>query len=97
MRKHTPWPGLPALLGLLLLALILSGTLAGATVNDYALTWWSVDGGGGISTGGAYALSGTVGQTDAGLLSGGPFTLEGGFWAVGPANHRIHLPLVVRQ
>jgi hypothetical protein len=27
-------------------------------------------------------VSGTIGQPDAGTLSGGSFTLEGGFWAV---------------
>jgi hypothetical protein len=30
-----------------------------------------------------YAVSGTIGQPDAGLtMSGGPFTLVGGFWSV---------------
>jgi hypothetical protein len=41
-----------------------------------------VDGGGGISSGGDYAISGTIGQPDAGTLSGGDYTLQGGFWAV---------------
>lgn len=31
-------------------------------------------------TGGAFTLSGTVGQSDAGLLTGGPYRLNGGFW-----------------
>jgi hypothetical protein len=39
-----------------------------------------VDGGGGTSTGGAYSVSGTIGQADAGTMSGGQFTLHGGFW-----------------
>ena len=49
---------------------------------QYALDWWTVDGGGGTSTGGVYAVSGTLGQPDAGLMSGGNFTLVGGFWGV---------------
>src|SRR5262245_20851694 len=48
----------------------------------------SIDGGGGASAGGAFALSGTIGQPDADLtLTGGQFTLVGGFWAgvaIGP-------------
>jgi hypothetical protein len=49
-----------------------------------SIRWHSIDGGGGISTGGSYALSGTVGQYDAGTnqMTGGSFTLAGGFWSV---------------
>lgn len=52
----------------------------------YDLSWHTVDGGGGTASGGGFQLSGTIGQTDAGAaLSGGPFTLVGGFWlADGP-------------
>ena len=42
-----------------------------------------MDGGGGTSTGGVYSVSGTVGQPDAsGAMSGGNYTLTGGFWAL---------------
>ena len=42
-----------------------------------------VAGGGGASTGGAFALTGTIGQPDAGAtLGGGAFSLSGGFWAL---------------
>ena len=33
-------------------------------------------------TGGVYAVSGTIGQADAGTMSGGNYTLQGGFWGV---------------
>jgi hypothetical protein len=49
---------------------------------NYTLDWFSVDGGGGTSMGGVYTLSGTVGQHDAGALSGGDYSLTGGFWAL---------------
>lgn len=49
---------------------------------QYAIDWWTVDGGGGTSTGGVFTLRGTVGQPDATRLSGGNFTLQGGFWGV---------------
>jgi pectate lyase len=44
--------------------------------------WFTVDGGGGRSAGGDFALSGTVGQPDAGVLGGGEFSLRGGFWGL---------------
>jgi len=47
---------------------------------------YSIDGhtigGGGTSTGGVYAVTGTSGQLDAGAMSGGNYTLEGGFWGI---------------
>ena len=59
--------------------LLLGSAGAGA---DYSISWSTIDGGGGTSTGGVYAVSGTIGQPDAGTLSGGTFTLQGGFWGV---------------
>ena len=66
----------------------------------YDLSWSTVDGGGGVSTGGGYSLGGTAGQPEAGLLSGGVYTLGGGFWPGGAAaapEYRVHLPLVMRD
>jgi hypothetical protein len=41
----------------------------------------TIDSGGVMhSTGGDFELSGTIGQPDAGRLSGGIFALTGGFW-----------------
>ncbi len=51
-----------------------------ATSGGFNLTWFTVDGGGGTSSGGDFVLSGTIGQPDAGTLSGGGFVLRGGFW-----------------
>ena len=51
-----------------------------AQAQNYAITWYTVDGGGGTSTNGVYTVSGTIGQPDAGTLTGGNFTLQGGFW-----------------
>ncbi len=42
-----------------------------------------MDGGGGTSTGGVYAVIGAIGQPDAGpVMSGGVFVLRGGFWTL---------------
>ncbi len=47
--------------------------------DDFDLSWHTVDGGGGTSTGGKFVVRGTIGQPDAGTLSGGGFELRGGF------------------
>ena len=65
-------------LGATIAALAAAPTLAGG----FELDWYTIDGGGGTSSGGAFTLSGTIGQPDAGVvMSGGNFTLTGGFWA----------------
>jgi hypothetical protein len=53
---------------------------AAFVADSLGISWWTVGGGGSTASGGAYTLSGTVGQTDAGMLSGGAYTLQGGFW-----------------
>jgi len=53
-----------------------------ASAQSFSIDWYSVDGGGGTSTGGVYSLSGTIGQPDAGVHTGGPYTLVGGFWGI---------------
>jgi hypothetical protein len=50
--------------------------------QSYSIDWSTIDGGGGASTGGVYTVTGTIGQPDAGAMSGGSFTLQGGFWGV---------------
>jgi hypothetical protein len=50
--------------------------------TNYSINWSTIDGGGGTSTGGVYCVSGTIGQPDAGTMSGGNYTLQGGFWGV---------------
>ncbi len=54
-----------------------------ASAAVFEISWFTVDGGGGTSTGGGFVLSGTAGQPDAGDLAGGGFTLRGGFWQPG--------------
>jgi hypothetical protein len=50
--------------------------------GGFDLSWSTIDGGGGSSSGGNFILNSTIGQPDAGALSGGLFTLAGGFWGV---------------
>jgi hypothetical protein len=75
--------------------LIVSAALA-QSGGGYDLSWSTVDGGGyTFSQGGGYTLGGTAGQPDAGVLSGGGYTLIGGFWG-GTVQYRIYLPLVLK-
>ena len=68
--------------------------------GPYNLEWNTIDSGGGsLSTGGTYSVSGTAGQPDAGVMSGGAFTLPGGFWGGGAATitqMHLYLPAVLR-
>ena len=57
--------------------------MAASAQAQFAITWWTVDGGGGTSSGGLFTLSGTIGQPDAGVLAGGSFAIHGGFWVGG--------------
>ena len=64
----------------LILALALAASVASA---QYSVDWFKFSGGGGTSTGGVYSVSGTIGQPDAGgPMTGGNFSLTGGFWAL---------------
>jgi len=57
---------------------------AGAATPAWAqlsMNWFTIDGGGTTqAAGGSYSLGGTIGQPDAGLMTGGSFSLGGGFW-----------------
>jgi hypothetical protein len=79
----------PGLAGLLLCAAALA-----THAQNFSLDWFSVDGGGGTSTGGVYTVSGSIGQPDAGAMSGGNYTLQGGFWGLVAAMHEPGAPLL---
>ena len=61
-----------------LVALVVS-----ASAQSYSIDWYTIDGGGGTSTGGVYSVSGTIGQPDAsGAITGGNYSMTGGFWSL---------------
>lgn len=55
--------------------------LAFAAWAQYSIDWHTMDGGGGVSTGSVYTVSGTIGQPDTGTMSGGTYSISGGFWS----------------
>jgi hypothetical protein len=76
----------------LLTALLLLGTTSYVHSQNYTIDWFTVDGGGGSTAGGSYALSGTAGQPDAGHSIGGNFYLDSGFWSIIDAVQPINTP-----
>ena len=64
-------------------SLLLLGSMAGLALAQLDISWSTVDGSGGTSTGGAFRVSGTIGQPDAHYaMTGGDFALAGGFWVM---------------
>ncbi len=57
-------------------------THVGGRAQNYSIDWYSIDGGGGTSTGATFSVSGSIGQADAGKMSGGSFSVDGGFWSI---------------
>lgn len=80
------------------------GATAGDTVQitiydpaQLSIPWWTADGGGGVSSGGDFRLTGTAGQPDAqSPAAGGDFTLAGGFWRPAPVMTPLYLPVMLK-
>jgi hypothetical protein len=52
------------------------------TGGVFDLRWNTYDGGGGASAGGVFSVTGTIGQPDAGRMTGTGLVLNGGFWGL---------------
>jgi uncharacterized repeat protein (TIGR02543 family) len=80
----------------LVTSLFLSGVALAQTGGDYDLTWNTFDGSGAtFSTGEDFVLGGTIGQPEAGVMSGGDFVLGGGFWMGGQVSEEAKYLLTV--
>jgi hypothetical protein len=67
------------------------------SADTYDLSWWTVDGGGATLSNGAYSLSGTAGQPDAGVQIASLYALSSGFWGGGGSTlYYIYLALIRR-
>jgi len=68
----------------ILFCLLISAICLPAVAQSYSIDWYKISGGGGTSTNSQYAVTGTIGQPDASLqqMSGGNYSLTGGFWAL---------------
>jgi hypothetical protein len=64
--------------------------------QSYSIDWYRIAGGGGTSTGATYQVTGTIGQPDAsGALTGGTYSLTGGFWSLISVVQTAGLPNLV--
>lgn len=103
MKKRHDGPArLRAMRGPLLVVclLLLGAPVLAQSGGVYDLTWSTADSSGGASsTGGVYAVVGTIGQPEAGLVSGGDFSVGGGFLPGGEVSpgYLIYLPVVLRS
>ena len=84
-----------AVFALCLLASVLVAA-PGTPADSFSIPWWTVDSGGGASQGGPYALSGSIGQADAGSAAGGNYILTGGFWSGAFQDFSIYLPVITK-
>lgn len=75
-------------------AALLFVAIAPSHAQNYSLDRHTIDGGGGTSTGGVFSVNGTIGQPDAGLMSGGAYSLAGGFWGILSAVQTPGAPLL---
>jgi hypothetical protein len=67
--------------------ILLTGLVSRLSAQPFTIGWHTIDGGGGFSAAGNLELDGTIGQHDAATaISGGSFSLTGGFWAAGRGN-----------
>ena len=62
---------------------MMAATVLAQTGGPYDLSWHNI-GPGGSASGGSYSLNASIGQPDAATMSGGSYTLTGGFLPGGP-------------
>ena len=77
---------------MLVVALAWPGQAQAQTGGGYDLMWNSIGGGQMFSQGGDYQLGSTIGQPDAGRMTGGSYELNGGFWV--PPIFQAYVPIV---
>jgi hypothetical protein len=80
---------------LIVAALLLASTVLAA--NGLDTPRQLIGGGGGSVQSGGFALHSSIGQAVAGGVASGSFNITSGFWPGMPFQHRIYLPLVLRN
>jgi hypothetical protein len=70
-----------AMKALLTVSLLLLTAVVASAQSNYSITSATIDGGGGTSSGGPYAVTGAIAQADASAAStGGSYSISGGFF-----------------
>jgi len=65
---------------MLAMLFVVAVAVSAAIANDLSIERHTIGGGITRGTGGAFELSGTLGQADTGVMTGGSLTISGGFW-----------------
>jgi hypothetical protein len=63
-------------------AIACAATIFTCSAQDFSLEASAISGGGGQGSSSDFELASTIGQVDAGSMSGGDFALDGGFWSI---------------
>jgi hypothetical protein len=77
-----------------------NSTTRAASTTGFEVPWWTVDSGGGVSSGGGFEVIGTIGQPDAApKLVGGCWSIDPGFWGAyaavqAPGTPELHVRLI---
>jgi hypothetical protein len=90
--------GLFVVLIAIVVSLITTAVVLAQAGGTYDLGWWSIDGGGGASNGGAYSVMDTLGQSDASPPTSGDgqrYSLTDGFWQARSTGSRVYLPTII--
>lgn len=82
------------ILAIVILGMAVLAPSGRAQSTNYSIAWHTIAGGGGTSTGGVYAVSGTIGQSATATMSGGGYSLTGGFWSIIAAVQTPGAPLL---
>ena len=77
LATRSPFILVSLIIGLMIAVPALAATLT----STYSLDWFTFNNGGGSSSGGAYTLNSSIGQSLAGSSSGGSYTLGVGYWS----------------
>lgn len=96
---HRLLPMKKIVLGIIFISIFLLITISAIAQTGYEIDWYSSDGGGTVSNGGEYSISGIAGQPDAGYVESGNYSIAGGFFsgsALTSTEIFIFLPLLTR-
>ena len=82
-----------------LLCVLLAGRVLAMESTNYQLNWFTplTSNGGGSASSDNYAINFSVGQTVIGASDSASYDSCLGYWCGGAAEHKIYLPLVLRN
>ncbi len=91
ITQHHGWA-----IPLIVIMLLWTSYALASSAQGYTLDWFETSSSA-TMVGGEFSLTGIVGQADSGTMSGGGYTLNGGFLVSRGEEYSIFLPLVIRN